>query len=353
MKKLKITLFNGDITGVHCSVLFMKHIEGFICMPEQAISEKLSSAKKNIFKEKEKEEFVVLSTNNQLPYPFIHVVNFHYKDLPFSYSSVDAYARAMIDFAFRNNTQQSSITSIATAVHGPGAGLDASEAMERMLIAMADEVQKTDSGGELEEIIFVEKDESVFERLQERIAFLVDKKILVVDGGATYLASYSARSMPKAEQQGHIQLKEKHVFVAMPFDKSFDDVYFYGIKEAVECNGRVSERTDQAFFTEDIIVRIKKRIVDSEFIIADISGNNPNVLYEIGLADGVSLVNLKEDNRKKRKKETEKKIILITQEDKIPFDIQTRNTIRYDRFNIHDLEEKLAAAINNILQEAR
>lgn len=348
MNKIKITLSNGDVTDVRCSVLFMKHIQGFVCMPEHAINQKLEPEDGDVFKDKEEEEFVDLVTADHLPYASIHVINFHFDDLPFTYSSVDAYARGIIQYVAQ--TTATPITSVATAVHGPGAGLDVSEAMEKMIMAFASELQAKGVPGRLNEIIFIEKDKSVFERLRQRIAFLVRRNVLVYNESETYLVNGGGAATAEAFQNDAVELKEKHVFVAMPFDRNFDDVYLFGIKQAVEKNGRVSERTDQEFFTGDIIERIKLRIIDSELVIADISGNNPNVFYEIGLADGMGLLHTTETNDGMAKRRPEKKIIFITQEDKAPFDIQTQNRIKYDRFAIHELEEKLEAAIGAILK---
>ncbi|HVF96496.1 MAG TPA: hypothetical protein VM871_04210, partial [Flavisolibacter sp.] len=255
MKKIRISLFNGDIVDVPCSVLFVKHIEGTVCMPEEAINHKLSPDNTDVFQQNETEEGVDLYTYNTLPYPYIHVINFHQKDLPFTYSSVDVYGRGIIDFALSKSTSEKPIAAVATAVHGPGAGLDASEAMERLLMAVAAELYKRANEGHLEEFIFVERNKAVFERLRERLEFLVRQNILVHEGGKTFLLPNAVKAQQKKENQPKLKLKEKHVFVAMPFDKNFDDVYLYGIKKAVEKNSRVSERTDQEFFTGDIIQR--------------------------------------------------------------------------------------------------
>ena len=180
MKNIKVTLFCGDIAQAKCSVLFMKHIQREVCLPESAINDRLSVGGKDLFKENELLEAVDIPTNNLLPYPFIHVINFLQKDLPFTYSSVDAYARKIIDFTFKSSPAiPFPITTIATAVHGPGAGLDSGEAMEKMLLAIANEMQQREPNDFLEEIIFIERNLSVFERLKDRIPYLVEKGTLV------------------------------------------------------------------------------------------------------------------------------------------------------------------------------
>ncbi|WP_121352812.1 hypothetical protein [Flavisolibacter nicotianae] len=344
MNRLKITLFPGDITDVHCSLLFVKHIEKSLSMPEAALNQALREDGSNVFFEKETDEARDVFTYNRLPYPIIHVINFHEDDLPFTYSSVDSYAREMIRFAMADRPGDPPVSSIATAIHGPGAGLDASEAMEKMIMGMANELQSEFPDHGLSEIIFAEKDKSVFERLQERIGFLVRKNLLQYEQSEVFLPSDVGSQQRQYIDYNQVKLKASHVFVAMPFDRNFDDVYLFGIKQAIEKNGRVSERVDQAFFTGNIVERMILRIQDAELIVADISGDNPNVFYEVGLAHGMGVAPAGAGNPEK------KKIIFITQQDKIPFDIQAENCIRYDRLNIADLFEKLDKAISDVLQ---
>ena len=73
-------------------------------------------------------------------------------------------------------------------------------------------------------------------------------------------------------------------FVLMPFDKAFDDVYKLGIKETANQLGILAERVDEQIFQEGILERIYRQIDAADLIIADMSGQNPNVFYEVGYA---------------------------------------------------------------------
>lgn len=74
-------------------------------------------------------------------------------------------------------------------------------------------------------------------------------------------------------------------FVLMPFDPGFDDIYKLGIKETAEKLGIRAERVDeQIFHKENILERIYGQIDAADFIIADLTGRNPNVFYETGYA---------------------------------------------------------------------
>jgi len=96
------------------------------------------------------------------------------------------------------------------------------------------------------------------------------------------------------------------VFVLMPFAASFNDLYQLGIKAACENVGAYAERVDEQLFQESILERIYNQISKADVIIADTTGQNPNVFYEIGYAHALG-----------------KTVILITKEVKdIPFDLQ-------------------------------
>lgn len=77
---------------------------------------------------------------------------------------------------------------------------------------------------------------------------------------------------------------EPFAFVLMPFDESFDDVYRLGVKETAKNIGIRAERVDEQIFQEGILERIYRQIDAADLIIADMSGQNPNVFYEVGYA---------------------------------------------------------------------
>lgn len=114
------------------------------------------------------------------------------------------------------------------------------------------------------------------------------------------------------------------VFVLMPFDDQFDDVYKVGIKEACEAISAYCERVDEQIFEERILDRIYNQIVKADVIVADMTGRNPNVFYEVGFAHALG-----------------KRTILLTQRsDDIPFDLKHFPHIVYEG-KISELRDKL------------
>jgi len=75
-------------------------------------------------------------------------------------------------------------------------------------------------------------------------------------------------------------------FVLMPFDIQFDDLYKFGIKEPAAELGILAERVDEQIFSEGILERIYRQIALADIIIAEMTGQNPNVFYEVGYAHG-------------------------------------------------------------------
>ncbi|WP_394220246.1 hypothetical protein [Alteromonas gracilis] len=90
--------------------------------------------------------------------------------------------------------------------------------------------------------------------------------------------------------------KKKSCFVMMPisdmegYDKGhFKRVYEYLIKPACLDSGYEPIRADDVSSSNFIVIDILKRIVESELVICDMSGRNPNVLYELGVRQAFNL----------------------------------------------------------------
>lgn len=102
-------------------------------------------------------------------------------------------------------------------------------------------------------------------------------------------------------------------FVLMPFEPAFDDIYRLGIQAAANELDVVAERVDEQVYSESILERIYRQIESADFIIADMTGRNPNVFYEVGYAHA-----------------REKICTLLTQNaDDIPFDLKHHRHLIY------------------------
>lgn len=113
-------------------------------------------------------------------------------------------------------------------------------------------------------------------------------------------------------------LNTRLVFVLMPFDADLDGVYKGIVKKAVkEDCGLVCRRADEYNSNKAILEDIWKAIYELRIVIADMTRNNPNVMYELGISHTIG-----------------KDTILIrqtgTDSHKLPFDLAHIRRIDYN-----------------------
>lgn len=108
-------------------------------------------------------------------------------------------------------------------------------------------------------------------------------------------------------------MKNKKAFVLMPFAEEFVDVYQHLIAEGLCSVGYDVKRADDIRSQNNILGDIIGGIVSSDLIVADLTGANPNVYYELGIAHALN-----------------KNVILLTQEiDELPFDLRSYRVVSY------------------------
>ena len=73
-------------------------------------------------------------------------------------------------------------------------------------------------------------------------------------------------------------------FVIMPFGIGFDDLYEKVYVPAIQSQGLSPLRADEIYDNQPIIRDITQSIHHAKVILADVTGRNPNVNYELGIA---------------------------------------------------------------------
>lgn len=102
-----------------------------------------------------------------------------------------------------------------------------------------------------------------------------------------------------------------------------DKLFKYIISPVCESCGFEPVRVDQINDSDSITQTIIDKLLSSELVIADISGNNPNVFFEMGY-----------------RKCTDKPIIHLKKKgETIPFDVNTVRTFEYDLTDLDNVEE--------------
>ena len=120
----------------------------------------------------------------------------------------------------------------------------------------------------------------------------------------------------------------------MQFDEDMDTVYHELIKRPLEQHGYIVSRSDdpssEELVHDNIYDRIVQSIWDADYIIADLTRDNSNVAYELGIAHTLN-----------------KRTVRISQNLKIPFDIKSQYVISYriDEEGKPELSERLLDVI--------
>lgn len=122
-------------------------------------------------------------------------------------------------------------------------------------------------------------------------------------------------------------------FVVMPysnfdkFEAIKDTIIDAGAKHNFRCEVSLDSRAGG-----NVVSQIWRGIRRAEAIVADLTGNNPNVFYEVGLAHALG-----------------KQIIFLTQDvGKLPFDVLTSRCITYDKDDLAGLGRELEKAFAEV-----
>ena len=131
-------------------------------------------------------------------------------------------------------------------------------------------------------------------------------------------------------------LNEHLVFMLSPFEEPYNTIYEDHIRPAVESlDGLSCLRADDIYDNRPIMEDIWRYTNEARMLIAELTGRNPNVFYETGIAHTVG-----------------KEVILITQSmEDVPFDLKHLRCIVYEYTprGIATLEENLKNTISNVL----
>lgn len=125
-------------------------------------------------------------------------------------------------------------------------------------------------------------------------------------------------------------------FIVMPFSHDWSNEVHQTLSGSCKTSAVQPMRGDDVFTPTDILVDIWQSINSADFVIADITGKNPNVLYELGIAHTLA-----------------KPVLIISQSaGDIPIDLSTRRVIIYGRSEglwQTALADKVTKAIQEIL----
>jgi hypothetical protein len=130
----------------------------------------------------------------------------------------------------------------------------------------------------------------------------------------------------------------RDVFVLMPFDVARRTLYERHICAVTKRLNVSIGRADDLFNNHMIMKDVWSGICNCQVVIADCTGRNPNVFYEIGMAHTVG-----------------KPVILISERpDDVPFDLRALRYIEFatDKSGIRRFEQRLEETLRTVLSNS-
>jgi hypothetical protein len=130
----------------------------------------------------------------------------------------------------------------------------------------------------------------------------------------------------------------------MPFDKKYASLYKKVIKTAVKRVHLKCQRADDIFSSVVIVQDVWTEINKARIVIAEMTGRNPNVFYEIGLSHSlrqpVILLSQREDD------------VPFLPKDEVPFDVRHIRCIFYKdtKTGRKILTTRLVRTLKNLLE---
>lgn len=127
----------------------------------------------------------------------------------------------------------------------------------------------------------------------------------------------------------------KSVFVLMPFTAEFDRIYQKLIVPPFEDSGFSVFRADTLSNQQNILRDIVSGIATSDLVVADLTGINANVMYELGIAHAL-----------------DKRVVMLTQAlETVPFDLRAYRIIKYSVS--FDQADDLSTELKNIASKLK
>lgn len=321
---MEILIVEGDALEISADVLVLKYAQNLYGVDALVVN-RLEAAGSQVRNGLPKAGgYRLIDTMGELGSPrvlFVGVVWLR----AFRYEAIRAFAkRALASLA----QAMPAASHIALTLHGPGYGLDESEAFRSELAGLIDAFESRDCPDGLQRVTIVERDAGRVSRLRVQLSALLPAGSVTVanNGQESRLASH----LEPLRTAGAKSQAKAHVFVAMPFAPEFDDRFHYGIQQAVNSAGYLCERADLATFTGDVVAWVKERIDSASLLVADLSTANPNVYLEVGYAWGKGIPT----------------VLLSAEARDLRFDVKGQRCLMYK--DIRALEELLTRELKNL-----
>jgi guanylate kinase len=125
-------------------------------------------------------------------------------------------------------------------------------------------------------------------------------------------------------------------FVLMPFKQELRPIYEDHLVKVCKALSISVTRADQIFATGPVMDQVREQVSSARYVIADLTDNNPNVFYELGICHAIG-----------------KQVVLMTQNTEVPFDVRHLRHIRYQYTprGMLDFEDALMSTLQALQDE--
>tara|TARA_R110000782_G_scaffold102483_5_gene189508 strand:+ start:12226 stop:12609 length:384 start_codon:yes stop_codon:yes gene_type:complete len=124
----------------------------------------------------------------------------------------------------------------------------------------------------------------------------------------------------------------KRCFVLMPFAADFDGIWEHVIRPVITGRGHECTRADDMFVAGRIMDQVIASIRRADYVVADLSGRNPNVFYELGFAHALD----------------KPSVLLVRDLNDVPFDLRDQRVLVYQdsASGVASLQDRLSRSVD-------
>jgi hypothetical protein len=251
-----------------------------------------------------------------------------------TYDHVGAICRRGTEAALKLDFE---IRTIATVIHAVGFGLARSEVFKAELFGFKKALEEAGRRGEsVQEIVFSIGPNHIFlyDEILKALSAAHDSAFRLESDGCFLEIGVASRAEAQFEQRVK---QARYVFVAMPYKREFENVFDFGMRLPIEECGLLPVRVDKEAFSGSISQEIKRRLQQSLLVIADVTDSNPNVLYELGYAEGCAIPTIVVCQKREHAE--------------MPFDLRDVNTLFYENELLRNLNRDLLLRIRHVLEQ--
>ncbi len=153
------------------------------------------------------------------------------------------------------------------------------------------------------------------------------------------LSAYECHQTESILQSEHVEIITGTGFVLLPHTQEFEDIFDQAISPAMEKNRIEAVKADNIYSPGAILSQVWDRIRSAEVVVADMSIQNPNVIYELGLCHGLHRC----------------PILLVRDPANLPFNLRSLRYIVYENTpgGVHKMSGELTRAIEEFLAATR